>query len=160
MRENAWGKDIYLALRLCATEQRKSSKSHFYYSSESYGQTYEILVHPSVICSTAFPLLTLQPTEYKQGKVDFQKYKHWPADRTGNPRKGCMLPKCSQNSFISAWVADSRDLRQKDTLELESVNAQVNQVKEEVSLQNLSHRLAFTVTFSCIKHNGETQHEK
>lgn len=39
MKENAWGKDIYLALRLCATEQRNSSKSHFYYSSESCVQT-------------------------------------------------------------------------------------------------------------------------
>lgn len=62
MRENAWGKDIYLALRLCATEQRKSSKSHFYYSSKSYGQTntqfasiHEILVHPPIIYSTAPP---------------------------------------------------------------------------------------------------------
>lgn len=58
--------------------------------------------------------------------------------------KAACFTNALKNSFISAWVADSRDLKQKETLELESVIVQVNQVKEEVSLQNLSHRLAFS----------------
>lgn len=63
---------IYLAFGLCATQQSKSSISHFYYSSESYGQAYtqfgsthEILVHPICSESTAFLSLILQPIEYK-----------------------------------------------------------------------------------------------
>lgn len=69
MRENA-----YLELGLCATQQRKSSKSsHYYYSSLAYGHahiqfalTHAILVHPPVICSTAFLSLILQPIEHKK----------------------------------------------------------------------------------------------
>lgn len=48
----------------------------------------------------------------------------------------------------------------RHTLEFKSAPVQVNQVKEEFSLQNSSHQLALTVTLLCIKYNGETQHEK
>lgn len=48
----------------------------------------------------------------------------------------------------------------RHTLEFKSVPVQVNQVKEEFSLQNSSHQLALTATLLCIKYNGETQHEK
>lgn len=64
---------IYLALRLCATQQRKSSKSYYYYSSLAYGHTHiqfalthAILAHPPVICSIAFLSLILQPIELKK----------------------------------------------------------------------------------------------
>lgn len=56
-----------------------------------------------------------------------------------------------EHSFKSARLQDSRDFK--------SVCVQVNQVNE-FSLQNSLHQLTFTVALSCIKYNGEPQHEK
>lgn len=70
---------IYLAHGLCSMQQRKSSKSHYYFSSLAYGHTHiqfalthAILVYPPVICSIAFLSFILQPIEHKKGKFDFQ----------------------------------------------------------------------------------------
>lgn len=45
-------------------------------------------------------------------------------------------------------------------LELRSIHVPVNQVKEKLSLQNLSHQIAFTAMLLCIKYNGETTDKK
>lgn len=110
------------------------------------------------------PVISSQPSSFSSysplnmNKIN-QIFRTWARPRRQDRKSGgkvACITNAVKHSFKSAWLGERRDLRQKRrTADSKSVPVQINQVKAKFSLQNSSHRLAFTVTFPSIKHNTD-----
>ena len=111
---------IYLALGLCATQQRKSSKSHYYYSSPElrrthiqFDLTHAILVLLSssyFFHSLPFPHLTAHPTQKKVNLISGIWAPNGRRDRKskgGGPCASQMLSNIPSNQHDRKIACDS-----------------------------------------------------